>query len=100
MVETSVPDFTLKMVSKISLAPMVRMVTSIHLIYLQNTLPFRELALNNGADYVYSEEIIDRKLLTCVRIENELLQTIDYVNAREYALVLRLKREEKDRFIL
>jgi len=58
------------------------------------------LAANFGADYVFSEEIIDKKFLTCVRIENELLKTIDYVTFRDYSLVLRIKPEEKERFIL
>ena len=39
----------------INLAPMVRI----------NTLPFRQVALNKGADFVFTEEIIDRKLLWC-----------------------------------
>lgn len=57
------------------------------------------MALQYGADYVFSEEIIDRKFHSCVRIENTLLNTIDYVT-RDYYLVLRMKKEEKDRFIL
>ena len=44
----------------ISLAPMVRM----------NMLPYRELCLAHGADFVWSEEIIDRKLIWCKRVEN------------------------------
>jgi tRNA-dihydrouridine synthase 2 len=88
----SLPSFSDKVVGKLCLAPMVRM----------NTLPFREMALTYGADYVFSEEIVDRKFLTCVRVENELLGTIDYVTARDYALVLRLKKgpEEREKFIL
>lgn len=74
-------DFRTKMVNKISLAPMVRM----------NTLPFRLLAYKEGADYVYSEEIIDKKLIACVPVENALLNTIDYVQAKDYSLVLRIK---------
>lgn len=45
---------------KIILAPMVRI----------NTLPMRLLALDYGADLVYSEEIIDHKLIKCKRIVN------------------------------
>lgn len=56
--------------------------------------------MNYGADYIFSEEIIDRKFLTCVRIENELLDTIDYITARDYSLVLRLRKEECQKFIL
>ena len=58
------------------------------------------LAKQYGADYVFSEEIIDKKFSNCVRIENELLQTIDYVTARDYYLVLRVKKEERPHFIL
>ena len=75
----------------ISLAPMVRM----------NTLPFRQLALTHGADYVFSEEIIDRKLISCVRLENSIINTIDYVVSKgDYGLVISLKPEERSKFIL
>ena len=57
----------------ISLAPMVRM----------NMLPYRELCLAHGADFVWSEEIIDRKLIWCKRIENQELGTIDFVSTRD-----------------
>lgn len=45
--------------NKLILAPMVRV----------STLPFRQLALEHGADIVYSEELIDHKVRTCVRSE-------------------------------
>ena len=47
-------------VDKIILAPMVRM----------GTLPFRLLSLHYGADLVYSEEIIDKKMLRTKRVVN------------------------------
>ena len=75
----------------ISLAPMVRM----------NTLPFRQLALTHGADYVFSEEIIDRKLISCVRLKNPIINTIDYVVSKgDYGLVISIKPEERSKFIL
>lgn len=46
--------------NKIILAPMVRV----------GTLPMRLLALDYGADLVYSEELIDWKFLRSVRREN------------------------------
>ena len=46
--------------NKIILAPMVRI----------GTLPTRLLAIDCGADLVYSEEIIDWRLLRCKRLEN------------------------------
>lgn len=46
--------------NKIILAPMVRV----------GTLPMRLLALDYGADLVYTEELIDWKFLRSVRREN------------------------------
>jgi tRNA-dihydrouridine synthase 2 len=46
--------------NKLILAPMVRI----------GTLPMRLLALDYGADIVYTEELIDRKLLRSIRREN------------------------------
>lgn len=45
---------------KVIMAPMVRI----------GTLPMRLLALEYGADIVYTEELIDWKLLRSVRQEN------------------------------
>jgi len=53
---------------KVILAPMVRV----------GTLPMRLLALEYGADIVYSEEIIDRKLMECKRVYNSRLDTIEF----------------------
>ena len=61
-----------------------------------SSLPFRLLALEYGADLVFTEELIDYRLTQCVRVENgnellteslvddiwaslELLDTIDFV---------------------
>jgi len=46
--------------NKIILAPMVRI----------NTLPMRLLALDYGADIVYTEELIDHRLIRCYRKVN------------------------------
>lgn len=51
------------------LAPMVRI----------GTLPARLLALKYGADIVYTEELIDHKILECTRKENKVLGTVDFV---------------------
>ena len=45
---------------KIILAPMVRM----------GTLPLRLLALRYGADIVYTEEIVDKKMVRTRRVVN------------------------------
>ncbi|VDN04018.1 unnamed protein product [Thelazia callipaeda] len=59
--------------NKIILAPMVRAV-------------FRVLALKYGADLVYTEEIIDQKLLGSKRLINDLLGTIDYTYENDVVL--------------
>lgn len=49
---------------KVILAPMVRI----------GTLPMRLLALNYGADIVYTEELIDWKFMRSVRRVNGMLK--------------------------
>ncbi len=46
--------------NRIICGPMVRI----------SSLPFRLLALEYGADIVFSEELIDYRLTQCVRVEN------------------------------
>ena len=41
------------------------------------------LALKYGADIVYTEEIIDIRLLASERVENKLLGTINYIDRRD-----------------
>ena len=53
---------------KLILAPMVRI----------GTLAFRLLALEYGADIVYTEEIIDYKMTYAKRKVNEIFNTIEY----------------------
>ena len=53
----------LNYVDKLVLAPMVRM----------GTLPLRLLSLKYGADIVYSEEIIDKKMLRTRRVVNGIV---------------------------
>lgn len=52
-----------------ALAPMVR----------ASTTPLRTLALKYGADWVYTEELIDRALASTVRVENAEFGTVDYL---------------------
>uniref|UniRef100_A0A0N4WU63 Dus domain-containing protein n=1 Tax=Haemonchus placei TaxID=6290 RepID=A0A0N4WU63_HAEPC len=57
------------------------------------------LALEYGADLCYTEEIIDQKLLSCVRTFNSALGTIDYGVADD--IVLRIAQKiEGDRCVL
>jgi tRNA-dihydrouridine synthase 2 len=69
------------------LAPMVR----------AGTLPFRLLALEYGADTVWGEEVVDRRMSSTTRIVNERLGTIDYVNGN--SLAFRTCAQERDRVI-
>lgn len=70
------------------LAPMVRV----------GTLPMRLLALDYGADIVYSEEIIDFKIIKCRRVENEVLGTIDFISETQ-DVVFRTCSREKDQVV-
>ena len=56
--------------NKMIMAPMVKI----------GTTPARLVALHYGADIVYTEEIIDFRLLRSSRIENPVLNTIDYID--------------------
>ena len=60
-------------IPKLCLAPMVKV----------GSCPFRILALRNGADYVYTEEIIDKKLINTERVENTKLGTVDFINLKD-----------------
>lgn len=77
------PDYR----GKTILAPMVRVVRRALLtppprprprLIHQGTLPMRLLALQHGADIVYSEEIIDKAMLGATRVVNEVQGTIDF----------------------
>lgn len=61
---------------KLILAPMVRI----------GTLPMRLLALDYGADIVYTEELIDRKLLRSIRRENGKITSSCSENLRVYVV--------------
>ncbi|XP_021951566.1 tRNA-dihydrouridine(20) synthase [NAD(P)+]-like [Folsomia candida] len=76
--------------NKLILAPMVRI----------GTLPIRLLSLRYGADLVYSEEIIDWRLLRSKRVKNEMLGTTEYVDETDGSLVFSTCEEEKSRLIL
>ncbi|KAL5971428.1 tRNA-dihydrouridine 20 synthase NAD P like [Taenia solium] len=90
LVQTRCPSLTpMNFDGAIVLAPMVRV----------STHPMRLLALRYGATYVYTEEIIDYKLLRTTRIENKKLGTIDYV-CDDGLIVFRTSPEEKGKVIL
>uniref|UniRef100_A0AAY4DNB4 DRBM domain-containing protein n=1 Tax=Denticeps clupeoides TaxID=299321 RepID=A0AAY4DNB4_9TELE len=74
--------------NKLALAPMVRV----------GTLPMRLLALDYGADIVYCEELIDLKMVQCQRVENEVLETVDFV-APDDRVMFRTCSKEKDKVV-
>lgn len=65
-----------------------------------NKLPMRLLALEFGADIVYSEELIDWKLIKCKRKVNAVLGTVDFVNEGDGEIVFRTCEIERDRVVL
>ncbi|KAF0989863.1 hypothetical protein HZS_6467, partial [Henneguya salminicola] len=73
---------------KIILAPMVR----------ANTIAFRLLCIKYCADAVFSQEIVDHSILSCKRIENEKLNSIDFVND-SYEIIFRTIKSEKPKLI-
>ncbi|KAJ3096414.1 tRNA-dihydrouridine(20) synthase [NAD(P)+]-like [Phlyctochytrium planicorne] len=75
---------------KLILAPMVRC----------GSTPMRTLALKYGADLVYSPEIVDRRLSRSIRVENVLLDTIDFVDKVDGSLNLRIAKSETDRLVV
>lgn len=87
---TTVTKARLKYDNKLILAPMVRI----------GTLPMRLLALDYGADIVYTEELIDRKLLRSTRRENDVLGTIDYIDKTDGTVVFRTCPREREHVVL
>ncbi|KAG8200865.1 hypothetical protein JTE90_015770 [Oedothorax gibbosus] len=63
------------------------------------TLPMRLLALDFGADIVYTEEMIDFRLLKCQRIENRILNTVDFID-EDQNVVFRTCEREKPSLVL
>ena len=87
--EMSVPDNAREFYSgKNICAPMVRI----------STLATRLVAAEYGADLVYSEEIVDKRFVTCKRGENKELGTIDFVDNKD-VLTFRTVPEEKERLV-
>ena len=70
------------------LAPMVRL----------GTLPLRLLALERGAELVYSEEIVDAKLAKSARSVDERLGTVDWRVGG--GIVLRTCKKESGRLVV
>jgi tRNA-dihydrouridine synthase 2 len=60
----------------------------------------RLLALEYGADLVYTEELIDWKLMKCKRKVNKVLNTIDYVDPVDKKIIFQTCEKEKGKVIL
>ncbi|TPX65564.1 hypothetical protein SpCBS45565_g05060 [Spizellomyces sp. 'palustris'] len=75
---------------KLVLAPMVRV----------GTLPMRLLALQYGADIVYSPETVDKRLIKSKRVVNDVLGTVDFVSIDSGTLTLRIHPSEMDRLVV
>ena len=71
------------------LAPMVRI----------SKLPMRLLALDYGADFVFTEEIIDRRLMSCNVTRNEPLNCFDF-REPDRTLVLRIHDRERHKLFV
>ena len=71
------------------LAPMVRI----------SKLPMRLLALDYGADFVFTEEIIDRRLIGCSVQRNERLLCTDFLEP-DFTLILRIHDREKSKLFV
>lgn len=76
--------------NKLILAPMVRV----------GTLPMRLLALEYGAEIVYTEELIDWKLMKCKRKVNRVLNTVDFVDEVDGNVIFRTCDKERGKVVL
>ncbi|CDJ49428.1 dihydrouridine synthase domain-containing protein, putative [Eimeria brunetti] len=72
------------------LAPMVRI----------STLPFRLECLKYGADIVYSEEIVDRKLIDSKRYINKDFGTVEYIHTTDRRCVFSTCEHEQGKVVL
>lgn len=76
--------------NKVIVAPMVRV----------GTLPFRLLALEYGADIVYSEETIDWKILRSEKRFIEALDTTEFFDKTDGTVFLRTCERERSKLVV
>jgi tRNA-dihydrouridine synthase 2 len=76
--------------NKIILSPMVRVCN----------FAFRQLCLKYGADLVFSEKILDMRLINSDRRINNQLGTVDFINKTDQSLVFRTAASEHGKIIL
>ncbi|KAG7380136.1 tRNA-dihydrouridine(20) synthase [NAD(P)+]-like [Phytophthora pseudosyringae] len=75
--------------STVCLSPMVR----------SGTLPLRLLSLRYGADLVYGEEIVDKRIISAVRVPNEVVNAVDFVSRNGDSVVFRTCPEEAGKVV-
>uniref|UniRef100_A0AAV1TAX3 U1-type domain-containing protein n=1 Tax=Peronospora matthiolae TaxID=2874970 RepID=A0AAV1TAX3_9STRA len=75
--------------NKVCLSPMVRC----------GTLPLRLLSLRYGADLVYGEEIIDKRIISSVRVPNAVVNSVDFVSRNGDSVVFRTCSEEAEKVV-
>ncbi|EEY53001.1 tRNA-dihydrouridine synthase, putative [Phytophthora infestans T30-4] len=75
--------------NKVCLSPMVR----------SGTLPLRLLSLRYGADLVYGEEIIDKRIISAVRVPNDVVNAVDFVSRNGDSVVFRTCSEEAGKVV-
>ncbi|KAI9919992.1 hypothetical protein PsorP6_016037 [Peronosclerospora sorghi] len=76
-------------VNSVCLSPMVR----------SGTLPLRLLSLRYGADLVYGEEIIDKRIISAVRVPNAILNSVDFVSRKGDSIIFRTCPEEAGKVV-
>lgn len=74
---------------KLALAPMVR----------SGELPTRLMALEHGADLVWGPEVVDKKIIKCLRSQNDKLGTVDFLEPNGKVAFRTLPSKEKGRLI-
>lgn len=74
---------------KLVLAPMVRV----------GELPTRLLALKYGADYVWSPEVVDKKIITCTRTWNDAIGCVDFVDSSNRVAFRTSPKHEKGKIV-
>ncbi|KAG6608784.1 tRNA-dihydrouridine synthase [Phytophthora cinnamomi] len=63
------------------------------------TLPLRLLSLRYGADLVYGEEIVDKRIISAVRVPNEVVNAVDFVSRNGDSVVFRTCPEEAGKVV-
>ncbi|KAJ8575021.1 hypothetical protein ON010_g4190 [Phytophthora cinnamomi] len=66
---------------------------------MKGTLPLRLLSLRYGADLVYGEEIVDKRIISAVRVPNEVVNAVDFVSRNGDSVVFRTCPEEAGKVV-